>query len=347
MYFKKIFFAVAILGLVFMAVFSYFVYTIMLVPNTSFRSSAAYVTIPSDAVYMDLRSDLIPLLKDIKSFDALAKQRKYIGNIKAGRYKILKDMNNNAIIDALRSQNTPIRLSFNNTPNFSALAQRVATQIEADSSSLIGVFTDTIFLKNHGFTSQTALAMYLPNTYEFYWNTSAKQFRTRMLREYQRFWNKTRLAKADKIGLSQVDVMILASIVHEESKAVVEQKRIAGVYMNRLNSNWPLQADPTLKFAAYQLPKYQNTILRRILSKHKKIVSPYNTYMYRGLPPGLIAMPDISAIEAVLNYEQHSFYYFAVDPSQPGLHKFAKDLSTHNANARSYHRYLNKKRVFN
>ena len=142
--------------------------------------------------------------------------------------------------------------------------------------------------------------MYLPNSYEFFWNTSADGFRDRMLKEYNRFWNETRLNKAREIGLNPDKVMTLASIVHEESKQRSEQPRIAGVYINRIKNKWPLQADPTLKFAAYQLPKFRNTVIKRVLNVHKEIDSPYNTYKNLGLPPGLIAMPDISAIEAHL-----------------------------------------------
>jgi len=187
--------------------------------------------------------------------------------------------------------------------------------------------------------------MYLPNSYEFFWNTSAKTFRNRMLKEYNRFWNASRLDKAKSIGFKPHEVMVLAAIVHEESKQASEQPRIAGVYINRLNNAWPLQADPTLKFAAYQLPKYQNTIIKRVLNVHKTINSEYNTYKYKGLPPGLIAMPDLTAIEAVLNYEHHSYFYFAADAKNPGFHQFAKTLKGHNQNARNYQAYLNRKGV--
>jgi UPF0755 protein len=161
-----------------------------------------------------------------------------------------------------------------------------------------------------------------------------------MLNEYKRFWNETRLKKAEAIGLKPSQVIALASIVYEESKKTDEQPIIAGVYLNRLKVGMPLQADPTVKFAAYQLPKYKNTVIRRVLNIQKDIDSPYNTYKYAGLPPGLIAMPDISAIDAVLNYQKHSYYYFAADANNLGYHKFAKSLSQHNQNARAYQRYL-------
>ncbi len=165
-------------------------------------------------------------------------------------------------------------------------------------------------------------------------------FRERMFNEYNRFWNASRNEKAQSIGLSRDQVIALASIVYEESKQASEQPRIAGVYLNRIRIGMPLQADPTLKFAAYQLPEYKNIVIKRVLNIHKDIVSPYNTYKNLGLPPGLIAMPDISAIDAVLNYEKHQYLYFCADAKRLGFHKFAKTLSQHNANAREYQKYL-------
>ena len=254
-------------------------------------------------------------------------------------------MNNNDIINSIRSNNIPIRVSFNNQNTLEQLAGRVAKQIEADSASIVSIMRDKSFYIQNNFTKATALGMYLPNSYELFWNTSAEKFRTRMLKEYNNFWNESRLNKAKAIGLSQDQVMTLSSIVYEESKQKSEQAKIAGVYVNRLNNNWPLQADPTLKFAAYQLPKYKNTIIRRVLNKHKNIDSPYNTYTNAGLPPGLISMPDISAIEAVLNYEKHNYFYFAADAQKPGFHKFAKTLAQHNQNARAYQRYLSRQGI--
>lgn len=345
MYIKKILIAIVLLGLIVFGYFAYYVYSVMFVPNTAFNNTEAYIYIKSDATYNDVRTDLEPLLKDIEKFDALAEQKKYTTNIKAGKYRIKKGMTNNDIINSIRSKNIPIKLSFNNQPSIELLAGRVAKQIEADSLSLLNAMQDQDFLIKNAFTKQTLLGMYLPNSYEFFWNTSADGFRDRMLKEYNRFWNESRLDKARKIGLDPDKVMTLASIVHEESKQKSEQPRIAGVYINRLNNKWPLQADPTLKFAAYQLPKYQNTIIKRVLNVHKEIDSPYNTYKNTGLPPGLIAMPDISAIDAVLNYEKHNYFYFAASADKPGFHKFAKTLAQHNQNARAYQRYLSKQGI--
>lgn len=346
MYIKKILWAIALLGLLVAAYFAYYVYNAMFAPNTAFNNNEAYIYVETDAAYLDVRAQLKPLLEDISSFDALAKQKQYTTHVKAGRYAIKKGMNNNAIINSIRSKNLPIRVAFNNQESLESLAARVSKQIEADSLSLVTAMKDSEFLKENGFSRTTALGMYIPNSYEFFWNTSAKKFRDRMLTEFNRFWTTNRKAKAKALNLTQNEVMTLASIVYEESKKAEEQPRVAGVYINRLQIGMPLQADPTLKFAAYQLPKYQNTVIKRVLNVHKKIDSPYNTYMYAGLPPGLISMPDISAIDAVLNYEKHNYFYFAADAKRIGYHKFAKTLAQHNANARAYQRYLSKQGIY-
>lgn len=340
MYIKKILLAIVIIGLVVAAFFANFVYKAMLKPNTAFNNESAFVFIPSNASYEQVRSQLEPLLLDIDAFDDLADQKKYSTNIKAGRFEIKKGMTNNDIINTIRIRSLPIRLTFNNQESLEKLSGRIANQIEADSVSLLIAMKDSVFLAENNFSKATALGMYIPNSYELYWESSAEVFRNKMLKEFERFWNDSRLKKAEDLGFSPNEVITLASIVHEESKQVSEQPRIAGVYINRIRIGMPLQADPTLKFAAYQLPEYKNTVIKRVLNVHKKIDSPYNTYKNRGLPPGLIAMPDISAIDAVLNYEKHKYLYFAADPKRLGFHNFAKTLSQHNVNARKYQRYL-------
>ena len=340
MYIKKILWAVAIIGLLIFGGIAYYIYGAMFQPNTKFQNETAYVFIPTNANYIQVRQQLEPLLDNIDSFDAVAEQKKYISNIKAGRFAISKGMNNNEIINSIRSKNLPVKIAFNNQHSLEDLAGRISKQIEADSVSLLNAMTDEDFLEKHGFRKATALGMYLPDTYEFFWNTSAEGFRDKMLARYNRFWNESRLEQARQLNLSLNEVMTLASIVHEESKQADEQPRVAGVYLNRLRIGMPLQADPTLKFAAYQLPKYKNTVIRRVLNIHKEIDSPYNTYKNLGLPPGLIAMPDLSAIRAVLNPEKHNYLYFAADAKRLGYHKFAKTLAQHNNNAREYQRYL-------
>ncbi|MDW5289435.1 endolytic transglycosylase MltG [Formosa sp. PL04] len=341
MYIKKILLAIVLIGLVVAAFFANYVYSAMFKSNTAFNNETAYVYIPTRASYQDVREQLKPLLNDIETFDALAERKQYTTHIKAGKFSITKGMNNNDIINSIRINSLPIQVAFNNQESIEKLAGRISSQIEADSLSLKVAMQDSLFISTNGFNKATMSGMYIPNSYEFFWNTSGEEFRDRMLIEYNRFWNDSRKAKAKALGLTQNEVITLASIVHEESKAAAEQPRIAGVYLNRLKVGMPLQADPTLKFAAYQLPEYQDTVIKRVLDKHKTIVSPYNTYLNSGLPPGPIAMADLTAINAVLNAENHDYYYFAADAKRLGYHNFAKNLSQHNANARAYHSYLN------
>jgi len=195
MYIKKILVAIALLGLVVAAYFAYFVYSAMFKPNTAFNNDSAYIYIPTNATYDNVREQLLPLLKDIKKFDALAKQKKYVTNIKAGRYIIKKGMNNNDIINSIRVNNIPIKVSFNNQETVEKLAGRISSQIEADSLQLVQSMLDKSFLNKNNFNEATALGMYIPNSYEFFWNTSADQFRDRMLNEYERFWTDARLEK--------------------------------------------------------------------------------------------------------------------------------------------------------
>lgn len=345
MYIKKILWAIALIGLVIFGVIAYLIYGTMFSPNTKFEDNTGYIYISKNDTYIEVREKLKPFIKDIDSFDALAKQKKYNSNLKPGKYRITKGMNNNAIINSIRSNNIPVKLSFNNQNSLEDLAGRIATQVDLDSVSLLKAMTNSEFLKKIAFKKETALGMYLPNSYEVFWNISEKSLLKRMNKEYNTFWSTERLEKAAALNFTKDDVMTLASVVYEESKQKSEQPRVAGVYMNRLKIGMPLQADPTIKFAAYQLPEYKNKVIKRVLNVHKTIDSPYNTYKYRGLPPGLIAMPDLSAIDAVLNYENHNYLYFAADAERIGYHKFAKTLRQHNTNARSYHRYLDQQGI--
>ena len=264
MYIKKILLAIVVIGLIVAAFFANFVYKAMLKPNTAFNNESAFVFIPSNAKYEQVRSQLEPLLLDIDAFDDLADQKKYRTNIKAGRFEIKKGMTNNDIINSIRSKNLPIKLSFNNQETLEKLAGRISVQIEADSLSILNAMTDSSFLSKNKFNAATVLGMYLPNSYEFFWNTSPDQFRARMLKEYRRFWNDTRLKKAEALKFSPNEVITLASIVHEESKQASEQPRIAGVYMNRLRIGMPLQADPTIIYCVKEIKGFDMGIAQGV-----------------------------------------------------------------------------------
>ena len=236
---------------------------------------------------------------------------------------------------------THIRLTFNNIRTLDELADRIASQIEPGADTLLKTMHNKELQKKFGFNDQTIVSMFIPNTYEFFWNTTPNQFMERMYNEYNAFWTKTREIEAEQAGLSKDEVITLASIVNEETQNDNEKPRIAGVYMNRLNKGMRLQADPTVIFALGDFS------IQRVLKKHYEgLDSKYNTYKYAGLPPGPICIPEISSIDAVLNYEKHNYLYFCAKPDFSGNHSFARTLSEHNRNAALYRRELNKRRIY-
>lgn len=342
---KKVLWGTAILGLVICGFIAYTIYTTIFTPNTKFENKEAYLYIPSNTTFSEVKKQLEPLLLDIEAFDAVAQRKGYASNIKGGKYAIKKGMNNNDIVNTLRSQNIPVRVSFNNQESIAALAGRIAQQIEADSVALVTAMENRDFLRTNGFDPATALGMFLPNTYEFFWNTQADDFRERMLNEYQRFWTSERLSKAKALDLNAKEVATLAAIVQKETVKVDERPRVAGVYLNRLRKKIALQADPTVIFAIKKETGNYDTIIKRVLYRDLELDSPYNTYKYAGLPPGPIAMPDISSLEAVLNAEKHDYLFFVADVSNFGYHKFAKTLAQHNRNKVQYIRWLNNQQI--
>ncbi|OYT11972.1 MAG: aminodeoxychorismate lyase [Bacteroidetes bacterium 4572_112] len=299
--------------------------------------------IPSGADFSFVHDKLIDdkIISNAKSFDYMADIKSYNDNIKAGRYIIKNGMTAMELVNLLRSgAQTPIRVTFNNIrflPNF---ASKVSPKFEFDSIQLMNLLTDEEYLKKIGYNKQTIISLFLPNTYEMWWNTDADKFIQRMKNEHDKFWNDERIAKANKIGLSPLEVSILASIVQEETNKRSEMSRIAGVYINRLNVGMLLQADPTARFA------YGDFSVKRVTYDYLKIDSPYNTYKYKGLPPGPICMANPSTIDKVLDYESHKYYYFCAKADNSGTHAFARNLRQHNNNAKAYHRYLNKQRIY-
>ena len=219
------------------------------------------------------------------------------------------------------------------------LAGKLAKQIDADSVSLLSAMRNKQIRKEFGYVNDSTIAMFIPNTYEVYSDISAKELLQRMNRENTRFWNEKRTEKLKRCNLSKYEVMTLASIVYEETKAKDEMPTVAGVYINRLRRNMLLQADPTVKYAIGDFG------LKRILHKHLKYDSPFNTYKYAGLPPAPICIPSIDAIDAVLNYEEHSYIYFCASEELNGRHNFAKTLKEHNANARKYQKALDRLKI--
>lgn len=342
---KKALWAAALLGLLVCGVVTYQIYNAIFSPNTNFKQQTVFVYIPSGATFTQVKTLLKPWVKNIATFQAVAQRKGYVTHIKPGKYAIERGMNNNQIVNSLRSNNIPVQVTFNNQNTLADLAGRIAGQIEADSLSLLQAFTEPRFLQAAGFDEHTRLGMYLPNTYEFFWNTTPQGFRDRMLKEYHRYWNPNRLDKAKKLNLTPEQVSALAAIVQKETTKVQERPRVAGVYLNRLQKGMRLQADPTVIYALQKEHGLRDTLIKRLLYRDLHIDSPYNTYKYPGLPPGPVAMPDLSSIEAVLNPEQHRYLYFVADISNPGYHKFAHTLVQHNQNKIQYIRWLNTQNI--
>lgn len=338
---KKILIIAGVLIAIAMSVFAYYVYSIAFAGNTAFEDDVAHVYIPTNAEMTDVMGEISPLLHNEGSFSTIANQKKYASNIRPGHFIIKRGWSNNDIINALRSNNIPINVKFNNQERLEDLAGNIANQIEADSVSLLTSMQDSQFLRKVGLNNETALSLYIPNTYEFYWNTSATQFLERMSKEYNTFWNANRLEKAKTLNLTKEQVIALAAIVQKETAKVDERPRVAGVYINRLKVGMLLQADPTVIYSIKRASGDYDQIIKRVLYADLEIDSPYNTYKYAGIPPGPIAMPDKSSIDAVLNPESHGYYYFVADVTNFGYHKFSKNLAQHNANKAEYVRWVN------
>ncbi|MFL2617760.1 MAG: endolytic transglycosylase MltG [Flavobacteriaceae bacterium] len=319
-------------------------YKIFYESNTLFNDEYIFIKIPTNSTENQLLDSIGKHVKDLSKFSKAANYKDYLLNIKPGRYKLENGFNNNQIINSLRSNNVPIKITYNNIETFDQLIKRISERIEADSLSLSNVFYEEKFLNDLGLDSESVFSLFIPNTYEFFWNTSAIQFRERILKEFDRFWNDSRIEKSKKVNLNPIEVMTLASIVQKETPKVDERPTIAGVYLNRLERKMKLQADPTVVYTIKKRDGF-DTRIRRVLYKDLRIKSPYNTYVYRGLPPAPIVTPDISAIEAVLNPQKHSFIYFVADVSNPGYHLFSRTNAEHNRKKRQYTNWLKKNRI--
>jgi len=295
------------------------------------------VYIPTGSGFEDVKQILYSqgLILNRNTFEWLAIQKKYPELVKPGHFLVSTGMSNDELINMLRlGEQVPVKVVFNNIRLKDQLAQKVSGQIEADSAELMHLLNDSAYLAELGLNTETALTLFIPNTYEFYWNTDAVQFLDRMKRENRNFWEGEREEKAAELGMSRAEVMILASIVEKETNKDEEKATIAGVYLNRLDRSWLLQADPTLVYASGDFG------LTRVLNVHKKIDSPYNTYKYEGLPPGPICIPSIASVDAVLNAEDHDYLFFCAKDDLSGYHVFARSITQHNRNARKYRRAI-------
>lgn len=321
---------------------SVYTYQMLYSPNFLINADDKFIIIEENTDFNELIKKLEDdtLINDILSFSFLSKLMEYQENIKIGAYKVKMNMSNYEMITMLRSGNqTPIKLTFSYARKIEDLAEKITTKLKMSKDDLLNYLNENI--NNYsGFKKTDIISIFLPDTYEVYWNISPEKLINKMYSEYKKFWNEERLSKLDKINLNQKEAIVLASIVASESRMLDEADRIAGLYINRLNRNMRLQADPTLIFAA------NDFTIRRVLNKHKKIKSPYNTYIHRGLPPGPIRLASKKYIDAVLNYEKHNYIYMCAKEDFSGYHAFATNLSDHNRNAKKFQIALNMRKIY-
>ncbi|MDM8004499.1 MAG: endolytic transglycosylase MltG [Bacteroidota bacterium] len=300
-----------------------------------------YIPTGSDFRALNDTLERADILRSRKSFLITSRLKSFGRSVKPGSYIIEPGMSNNRLVNMLRSgRQAPVNVTFNNIRTLGELAGKIGRQIEADSSALAAFLNDESNYSEDGFDVRTVISVFIPDTYQVYWSVDARGFYRRMLKEYRDYWNDDRTALAEANGLTPAEVSVLASIVDEEASRDDEKPRIAGVYINRLRAGMPLQADPTVKFAVNDFS------IRRVLNRHLEVDSPYNTYLYAGLPPGPIRCPSRSGLDAVLNAEKHEYLFFVAKPDGSGYHHFSRTLAEHNRYAASYRRELNRRRIY-
>ena len=299
--------------------------------------------IPTGSSYSQVIDTLNSRLEipDMSLLDWVAVKKKYPDHVKPGRYLIEGNTSYVGLINLLRSgKQKPVRITFNNIRTLNQVAGRIGKQIEADSADIVAFFSDEKNYSEDGFRKENIIALFIPDSYEIYWNTNAEGLYKRLLKEYRLFWNEERIALAKAKNLDSFEVAILASIIDDEVIKQDEKPRIAGVYLNRLKRGIPLQACPTIKFAL------NDFTISRVLFKHLQVDSPYNTYKHNGFPPGPIGCPSKEGIDAVLNAEKHEYLFFAAKSDFSGYHNFSRTLAEHNRYAAMYQNELNKRKIF-
>ena len=323
--------------------FSFYFWQVVTSPNLLVDQESRFIYIPPDATFKDLQNILYNenYVNNLVAFSFLAKLMDYDKYIKPGRYLLESNMSNRDAIRYLRSgKQEPVNITFNNVRLLKDLPPKICANIYLDPDTFQRDLNDSTMWKKYGFNQYTFKCMFIPNTYQVFWTITSDELLDRMSYEYNRFWNEERKAKADSIGLSPVQVSILASIVQAECKMSDEAPIIAGLYLNRLNKNYPLQADPTVVYANGDFS------INRVLNMHKEIDSPFNTYKYRGLPPGPINAPEIRYLDAVLNYDDNKYLYMCAKEDFSGYHNFASNLQQHLVNARKYQQALNREGIY-
>ena len=341
---KKIFAGLSVVVLMGGGIGSWFYYNFTIASATNFEKEYTDIYIAKEASFEDVVKiiESKKVVNKIGAFKRVSKLKKYPALIKGGKYRIKKGATYEGIVNKLRSgDQIPVKLTFNNVRLLEELAGKVASHLEVDSTTVLKHLKDNDFLSQYGVDSKSSMILFIPNTYEVWWNMSIKQLFDRMAREFKNFWNIDRKKQAKALGLSQSDVYTLASIVQaEQGMKPQEWPDIAGLYLNRLKKGMKLESDPTLIFAK------KDFTIRRVLNADKKIESPYNTYKYRGLPPGMIRLPDPRAMDAILNHKKHDYIFMCAKGDGSGFHRFAKTYKEHKKNARKYHQDLNAKGIY-
>lgn len=317
--------------------FTFYAYQVVYTPNILVGQENRLFIVEEGDSFKDIQREFHEkkYVQDLISFSFLARLMDYDEHIKPGHYLLRKDMSNIQAIRLLRSgAQEPVRITFNNVRLIPELAEKITKNLGMKPDEFVAALIQFTMTNKSGLTKDNVLVMFIPNTYKVYYNVTPDALVKRMYQEYENFWNEERKAKAKKIGLTPIEVSVLASIVQAESVREDEAPTIAGLYLNRLKVGIPLQADPTLKFAVGDFS------LKRILNIHKEVDSPYNTYRFRGLPPGPINMPEINALEAVLNYIPSDYIYMCAKEDFSGRHNFTSDYQEHMNNAIRYQRAL-------
>lgn len=323
---------------------AYTIYNWIYAPNVNLSEDSFSLTIPSKSSFQSVTDILIKeqIIEDEKSFAFVSKLMKYNkSNVPAGLYEIKNGWNNRELISLLRAGNQKsVTVTFNNHRKIDEFAGKVSSYLEVDSLELLSYILDPKTLEKYGKDSQNVMSLFIPNSYKYFWNIDKADLIERLAEEGDKFWNKSnREQRREAAGMTREEVYTLASIVEKESLLKKEKPIIAGVYLNRIKRDIALQADPTVVFGLGDFT------IRRVLNKHLEFDSPYNTYLYPGLPPGPIYMPSIESIDAVLEPEDHQYLYFCAKPGFDGGHLFAANLTAHNKNANVYHRWLNQQNI--
>ena len=321
----------------------YFYYESVYQRNITLKNNEPYIYIKTGSDFEDVKKLLEEknILLNTASFEWLAKQKNYTNRVKPGKYRLENGMTNNELINKLRAGNQEsVNLTINNIRTKYELISKVCTALETDSNELKNILENDHQLEKLKLNSDNIISIFIPNTYQFFWNTSAKDFFDRMINESDKFWNRSRIEKLHKLKLSKAQVITIASIVEKESNYLPERPSIASVYLNRIRKGMKLQADPTVVYAVGDFT------INRVLDVHLKKDSPYNTYMYEGLPPGPICIPSANAIDAVLKNEKTSYIYFCAKEDFSGRHNFATTDAQHSINANKFRKALNKRKIY-